>query len=1155
MRYILLILAVIIPNIVYGATYTNTLLKDIVTTDPAENCLPSEYNDAERETRLIMTYTKGMGSSTVSKTLTGTQTFHFGSSTTTITLPAASTIASATVGKEFVLHNTGAGTITVSVPMLNNTAGTITLSGNQSAYLFSDNVSYYQLRNSTEYNHIADSTDPHGETLTQTNLIATNGTITTFAATTANISSTLTVNGVSGLVDGDIPNTITLDNITQITNRAHDSITGTGTYSHTSIDSHIDDTSDPHGATLTQTNATIAGISAPYIAQTNGTGTGITLATATITTGTATTLYNTTFSGNVGTFTGTLGVNGISGIVDNDIPGTITLDAITQITSRAHDDITGTGTNSHSTIDTHLADTSDPHGASMTQTNISVTTGTVTTLYNTTFSGSVGTFTGKLGVNGISGVVDDDIPDDINITKAVTSWASGGTTGTGTMYLAAGSGMSLTPSYNSNGIGTITFTAAGTASAGGWTLGGTQTVTESSTKYGGVLNLNSNWISGDDNAEGIYIATNGYAAVGTTTPLTEWHVIGSITVSGNVDGRDISADGTTLDSHTADTTDPHGASLTQTNISVTTGTVTTMYGTTITIGGTVTADSFVGDGSGLTGLTNSWASLTGVPTDNGSVSVTSAAGYIPAAGSDGKLDYSWQKDVIRLTGTTTEQAAGAYGQLYVQSSGASNGGPQNAVLLLHGDGADTSTVITNSTDSGITMSAVGNAQIDTAQSVFGGASILFDGTTDYIAGSDTASVLMNQDFELDMRVRFNSVATSQNLYYHNTNGNNLCCLQHHIGSGALRFFVDVGGGGVMSISHPWSPSTGIWYAIRVALDASENTYYLWVDGSLVKTVIDTDKPADYSNDFYFGRGSTAGESNLDGWLDEILLKTGTGSIQTTGTYTVAGGPYSYNYTQYSAKYLDPVNGNTVFEILTSGTVTTNASYIYCNATTTVFGLGTNTAITGTTTAYSGWFDGAVRATAYNVASTEKIKENIKPIKIKPEILVAEAVAKEKYKGDNRIAWIATYGENYTYVGSDTAIYVDTKAMEADYANYIELAWASDLNQDSYVDAVQKAQEKYFWQMFDGIQPKSWNPMGDSSIERKGFVVGEMPDVVKGNDKESIDPMALIAYIAVSMQSIKQDNVTIMQALRDFATTGTFTVSTIEDRLDVLETTP
>jgi hypothetical protein len=51
-------------------------------------------------------------------------------------------------------------------------------------------------------------------------------------------------------------------------------------------------------------------------------------------------------------------------------------------------------------------------------------------------------------------------------------------------------------------------------------------------------------------------------------------------------------------------------------------------------------------------------------------------------------------------------------------------------LLLHGNGTNGSTTITDNSPTPKTVTAVGNAQISTAQSKFGGSSILLDGTGD-----------------------------------------------------------------------------------------------------------------------------------------------------------------------------------------------------------------------------------------------------------------------------------------------------------------------------------------------------------------------------------------------------------------------------------------
>jgi hypothetical protein len=57
----------------------------------------------------------------------------------------------------------------------------------------------------------------------------------------------------------------------------------------------------------------------------------------------------------------------------------------------------------------------------------------------------------------------------------------------------------------------------------------------------------------------------------------------------------------------------------------------------------------------------------------------------------------------------------------------------NVSLLLHGDGTNGSTTIIDNSPSPKTVTAVGNAQISTAQSKFGGASMYFDGNGDSLS--------------------------------------------------------------------------------------------------------------------------------------------------------------------------------------------------------------------------------------------------------------------------------------------------------------------------------------------------------------------------------------------------------------------------------------
>jgi YD repeat-containing protein len=71
-----------------------------------------------------------------------------------------------------------------------------------------------------------------------------------------------------------------------------------------------------------------------------------------------------------------------------------------------------------------------------------------------------------------------------------------------------------------------------------------------------------------------------------------------------------------------------------------------------------------------------------------------------------------------------------------------------SVVMLHMNGADGSTTFID--DSNKIWTAAGDAQIDTAQSMFGGASAYFDGSGDYLSTPDSEDFnLGNEDFTID----------------------------------------------------------------------------------------------------------------------------------------------------------------------------------------------------------------------------------------------------------------------------------------------------------------------------------------------------------------------------------------------------------------------
>lgn len=86
-------------------------------------------------------------------------------------------------------------------------------------------------------------------------------------------------------------------------------------------------------------------------------------------------------------------------------------------------------------------------------------------------------------------------------------------------------------------------------------------------------------------------------------------------------------------------------------------------------------------------------------------------------------------------------------------------------LLLHGNGSNGSTTITDSSPSPKTVTAFGDAKISTAQSKFGGASIAFDGNGDYLSVASNADFAFSGDFTVEAWAWLNAVPSGTNASY------------------------------------------------------------------------------------------------------------------------------------------------------------------------------------------------------------------------------------------------------------------------------------------------------------------------------------------------------------------------------------------------------
>jgi hypothetical protein len=155
----------------------------------------------------------------------------------------------------------------------------------------------------------------------------------------------------------------------------------------------------------------------------------------------------------------------------------------------------------------------------------------------------------------------------------------------------------------------------------------------------------------------------------------------------------------------------------------------------------------------------------------------------------------------------------------------------NTKLLLHCDVVGTT--FTDSAPSPHTMTRRGDAQISAAQSKFGGASYLGDGTGDAVDTPDSTDWDFPGDFTIDFWLRFTALPGAGNvasLVTQYTGGAGvdgfLVQFRQDAPNNRLAFLTnDVEKGA----SSAWTPSTGVWY--HIACVRSSGNIQFYVDGA------------------------------------------------------------------------------------------------------------------------------------------------------------------------------------------------------------------------------------------------------------------------------------------------------------------------------------
>lgn len=193
-------------------------------------------------------------------------------------------------------------------------------------------------------------------------------------------------------------------------------------------------------------------------------------------------------------------------------------------------------------------------------------------------------------------------------------------------------------------------------------------------------------------------------------------------------------------------------------------------------------------------------------------------------------------------------------------------------LLLHMDGVDASTTFTDET--GKTITASGNAQIDTAQSKFGGASCLLDGTGDFLSVPDSTDFEPGSSdftFECWIRPTVNNVLKCIGGKRLNTGANGYWNIYVNA-SGKLQLVcvAEDGTTTIINISGSTTVTTATWH--HVAISKIGTTWKIFLDGvqenSAVETAIVGTAGAAALN---IGRDASNTTRDFNGHIDEAAV--------------------------------------------------------------------------------------------------------------------------------------------------------------------------------------------------------------------------------------------------------------------------------------------
>jgi hypothetical protein len=169
------------------------------------------------------------------------------------------------------------------------------------------------------------------------------------------------------------------------------------------------------------------------------------------------------------------------------------------------------------------------------------------------------------------------------------------------------------------------------------------------------------------------------------------------------------------------------------------------------------------------------------------------------------------------------------------------------------------------------LETVGNAQISTTQSKYGGSSMYFDGTGDWLLIPNNQMLNLNSDFTIEFWIYLNSTSGEQCIFHnHNSDNNGIFVSVNGGGAGKIRLGAGNGSSFYVLIDSSTAISASTWN--HVACTRSGSTWTVYINGSSAGTATSSSNPTFSTSDLIqIGRFTSGTPNALNAYLDDLRI--------------------------------------------------------------------------------------------------------------------------------------------------------------------------------------------------------------------------------------------------------------------------------------------